>query len=343
MTRGRFLLAASGLWLLLISALAGNVLAAEGKIVPAMSLLWGSAEKVYGINYGPYHYDGQNPVDTTCISDAQIISDLGKISQANFTLVKTYGLDNCLNQIVPLAKTHYPQLKIYVGVYVSSVDHDNPNNTHRTRWQLNEAIRLANLYDNVAGIVVGNECLIGDGSGQSNPVSVEQLIADLDYVAGNLLPERRPAVHVTTAMAWGAAVTNYASIGSRIKDHCDIIMVNVFPFWAGAPTTEQACSNFAWACQEIATIYRSTGKPISVGETGWPSQGDCVTGSMGSACPGLEREKGYLECLAKYIREQGIMVFIFEMFDEPWKTAEGSFGPYWGLYDKNGKPKFPLP
>jgi exo-beta-1,3-glucanase (GH17 family) len=340
MTRDRLLVVALGFWLFLSSGVPENVWSAERKNAPVQPLLL-FVEETVGVNYGPYHYDGQSPDDTVCVPDEQIISDLGKISRANFTFLRIYGLDNCLNNIVPLAKTHQPQLKIFIGVYVSGVDHDNSSNPHRTRWQLNEAIRLANNYDNVAGVVVGNECLAGDGGGQSNPVSVDQLIADLDYVAGSLLPERRPAVRVTTAMAWGAAVGNYAGIGSRIKDHCDIIMVNVFPFWAGAPTLEQACSNFNWACGEVATSYRSTGKPIAVGETGWPSQGSCVTGPLGTACPGLEREKAYMECAVNYTRQLGMTVFLFEMFDEPWKIGEGTFGPHWGLYDKNGNPKFP--
>jgi exo-beta-1,3-glucanase (GH17 family) len=325
MTRGKFLVLTLGFWLFLSSSLPINV--------------WSAGL----VNYGPYHHPGQSPTATDCIPDEQIISDLGMIDQATFISLKTYALDNCLNNIVPLAKTNYPRLKIYLGVYVSSVDHDNPNNPHRTRWQLNEAIRLANLYDNVAGVVVGNECLVGDGGGQSNPVTVEQLIADLDHVAGNLLPERRSAVRVTTGMAWGAAVDNYANLGSKIKDHCDIIMVNVFPFFAGASTLEEACSNFTWACGKITNLYRSTGKPITVGETGWPSEGECRTGPLGTACPGLEREKGYFECVVKYARQLGMIVFIFEMFDEPWKTGEGSFGPHWGLYDKDGKQKFPIP
>ena len=32
----------------------------------------------------------------------------------------------------------------------------------------------------------------------------------------------------------------------------------------------------------------------------------------------------------------------FEMFEEPWKTGEGAWGPYWGLYTSgaNPQPKF---
>ena len=37
--------------------------------------------------------------------------------------------------------------------------------------------------------------------------------------------------------------------------------------------------------------------------------------------------------------------FWFEMFDEPWKTQEGPWGPHWGLYGsgKNPQAKFPIP
>jgi exo-beta-1,3-glucanase (GH17 family) len=329
-----------GAGLLLTSGVADNAWPVErNRIAPILPLVL-SVDRSGAVNYGPYHYDGQSPSATACLPDQQIIDDLGKIDRANFQFLRTYAVDNCLNNIVPLARKHYPQLKLYVGVHVSSVDHDNPDNPHSTRWQLNEAVRLANLYDNVAGVVVGNECLNDDGGGQKNTVSVDQLIKDLNYAGANLLPERRRAVQVTTAMTWAAAVDRYAELGAKIKDHCDLIMVNVFPFWAGAPTLELACSNFDWAYGMISDTYRSTGKPVAIGETGWPSEGSCVTGTMGTACPGLERAKGYIECVVNYARKQRIVVFLFEMFDEPWKTAEGDFGPHWGLYDKNGNPKF---
>jgi hypothetical protein len=35
--------------------------------------------------------------------------------------------------------------------------------------------------------------------------------------------------------------------------------------------------------------------------------------------------------------------FWFEMYDEPWKTAEGLWGPHWGLCSKDGQQKFQLP
>jgi exo-beta-1,3-glucanase (GH17 family) len=89
-------------------------------IVAAIFLVVGSAPAApfIGINYGPFHLPGQNP--GTFVPDSQIISDLGIISQ-HFTLIKTYGDDKASNlyNVVPLATAHYPQLKVYQGVYES--------------------------------------------------------------------------------------------------------------------------------------------------------------------------------------------------------------------------------
>ncbi|PIQ51633.1 MAG: glycosyl transferase [Comamonadaceae bacterium CG12_big_fil_rev_8_21_14_0_65_59_15] len=38
----------------------------------------------------------------------------------------------------------------------------------------------------------------------------------------------------------------------------------------------------------------------------------------------------------------GIGYNLMEAFDQPWKTVEGSVGPYWGVFDRDGNPKFSL-
>jgi hypothetical protein len=38
--------------------------------------------------------------------------------------------------------------------------------------------------------------------------------------------------------------------------------------------------------------------------------------------------------------KQRMRAFWFSMFDEPWKTREGTQGPHWRLYDKDGNPKW---
>jgi glucan 1,3-beta-glucosidase len=89
----------------------------------------------------------------------------------------------------------------------------------------------------------------------------------------------------------------------------------------------------------LIQLYAQTGKPIVVGETGWPSAGP----ANGPAVPGLENQAKFTRDVFRYARSRAVSVFVFEMFDEPWKTEAGGVGPHWGLFDMHGRAKFTLP
>jgi exo-beta-1,3-glucanase (GH17 family) len=43
----------------------------------------------------------------------------------------------------------------------------------------------------------------------------------------------------------------------------------------------------------------------------------------------------------RWCEDEGIELFYFAGFDEAWKIAsEGDVGAYWGLWDKDGAPKY---
>lgn len=291
------------------------------------------------MNYGPFHRDGQRPDAAAEIPEEQIVEDLRTIASAGFRHVRTYGVDNGLNRIVPLAHRHSPELRIFVGVYVCGLSHDDRGNLRSTRSQMDEAVRLANRYRNVAGIVVGNECLPGEPEACTLPVSVEQLIDDLNYVKRGLSPDARETVRVTSALSMVAAVREHAAQGRRVAEHCDVLMVNLHPFFAPAAVEQAVFSNLDGSYRRLAELYSQTGKPIIVGETGWPSAGP----PNGPAAPGLENQKKFIRDLFRYARSNAVSVLVFEMFDEPWKTEAGGIGPHWGLFDKHGRAKLALP
>jgi len=292
-----------------------------------------------GVNYGPFHRDGQRPDAAAEITEGQILDDLRTIASAGFRHVRTYGLDNGLNRIAPLAHRHFPDIRIFLGVYVCGLGHEDPGNARSTRAQLDEAIRLANRYDNVAGIVVGNECLPGEPEACPRPVSVEQLIDDLTYVKRGLNPDARKSVWVTSALSMVAAVSGHAAQGRRIAEHCDVLMVNIHPFFAPAAVEQAVPANLDGSYRRLTELYAHAGKPIIIGETGWPSAGP----PNGPAAPGLENQKRFTQDLFRYARSSAVSVFVFEMFDEPWKTEAGGVGPHWGLFDRHGRAKFALP
>jgi len=292
-----------------------------------------------GVNYGPFHRPGQSPDLSSHLPAGQIEADLGVISAAGFRHVRTFGLDNGLNLIVPLGHGRFPHLRFFLGVYACALNHEEKANSHSTRAQMDEAIRLANSFDTVEGIVVGNECLAGEPEACPQPVSIEQLIEDLDYVRRGLNSAARSRVRVTTAMSMLSAVKHYETQGRRVAEHCDVVMLNIYPFFDRVAVADAADTVFPAALQHVSRLYAHTGKRLVVGETGWPSAGP----ANGAAVPSGENQAHYLRVLSRYAKSNSISVFLFEMFDEPWKSAVESVGPHWGLFDEGGRPKFSAP
>lgn len=291
-----------------------------------------------GVNYGPFHRAGQSPETPSGLAAEHIAADLDAISAAGFRVIRIFGLDNGLEQIVPIAHRRFPHLKFFLGVYVCGTHHDDRANPHSTQSQMDEAIRLANAFESVEGIVVGNECLAGEPEACRQPVSLEQLIQDVETVRRGLAGRASRRVRVTTAMSMLAAVKNHETQGRRLAAHGDAVMVNIYPFFDKVAASD-APKAFAGALEHVRRLYAAGGKPLIVGETGWPSAGP----ANGAAAPGLAHQANYLRAVSRYARANRLGLFLFEMFDEPWKSAAESVGPHWGLCDKDGRPKFSPP
>ena len=271
------------------------------------------------VNYGPFHKTGQN--SGTPIPDAQFLSDLGIIAK-KFSYIRTYGLDTAsrLNRVAPLVSANFPNMKVFLGVY-----EDGPNHAGVTQPQLDLAISQANAYPNsVKCVVVGNECLTTDST--PVPVSLNQLMSDLQYVRKGITNKN---TLVTTCLGYQSAIGN----GTKLMPYCDVMMVNIYPFY-GQVAISQAWSNLSNAYKMFAAQF--SGKQVMVGETGWPSVGP----NDGNAVPSIPNEQ---TCITQILANAGQMgpVFLFEAFDEPWKS-ENAWAPHWGIWDTNGNPKISI-
>lgn len=120
----------------------------------------------------------------------------------------------------------------------------------------------------------------------------------------------------------------------RITELCDVILCNCYPFWEGCP--------FENSLDYMKQMYyqakaAGNGKEVIITETGWPSMGESLKGSV----PSMKAARDYFINTQLWSSNENIPVFYFSSFDESWKVgAEGIVGAYWGIWDKNEKLKF---
>ena len=113
-----------------------------------------------------------------------------------------------------------------------------------------------------------------------------------------------------------------------------MLLPNCYPFWEG--------TDIALAPQYLKRMHglvQAAGgeKPVVITETGWPGQGQPVA----LAVPSPENAMRFFIDVQQWARREGIKLFYFSSFDEPWKLQqEGEVGTSWGLWDKDERRKY---
>lgn len=318
---------------------------AAGLVMLAVAESSSFAERgIVGINYGPYHKPGQTPErpDDPAITDAQFREDLSKIVQ-KFGYIRTYGTEKRVLGLIPFIAQNFPHLNVYLGVWESSRDRS------ATEDQLNKAIELANKYPNIVEyVVVGNECTDQDFA--EGPVTVDTLIADINRIKKSVPAQ----VKVTTCLGFHAGLNPQKmeddspnpyyragnDYGKKImqQSKADSLMFTVYPFYAKLDVSQGKDNTKYWYDYAVKNI--ANGKPVILGEVGWPSAGKP---DNGAAVTSVQNEQKYTTDMVNAVKDGQVgSTFLFEAFDEPWKHGS-QWEPNWGLWDQNGNPKFPIP
>lgn len=260
--------------------------------------------KIHGICFSPYIED-QGP--GTQISEAQIRARLA-IIQPHVQWIRTFSCTDG-NELIPRVASEMG-LKTMVGVWL---DGDREHN----ELEMTNAIAVAQA-GYVDLLAVGNEVLLRD------ELPEDELIALIQRAQAAL-----PGVPVGYVDAYFKFVDH-----PRVSAACDVIFANCYPFWEGYPAEH--------ALVYMKDMYRravnaAKGKPVIISETGWPNRGSAERGSL----PSFENAIRYLINAYQWADEEGIPIFYFSSFDEMWKVAqEGDVGAYWGIWDKDGNPKY---
>ena len=106
--------------------------------------------------------------------------------------------------------------------------------------------------------------------------------------------------------------------------NCDFIQCNLYPA-PNTATPQEGVNGVAEAFNVIKTAVRAINAQCSVaiGETGWPSQGISFNNTNNSVANLL----AYYQAIDKWAFEQRVMTYLFEAFDEPWKSDQNAQVP----------------
>jgi exo-beta-1,3-glucanase (GH17 family) len=243
---------------------------------------------------------------------AQIDRDLQQLSKRT-RCVRTYSVTNGLDY-VPVAARRLG-MHVLLGIWIGT---NKLTNEQEIRRGIAIARQNADIID---AIIVGNEVLLR----REQPV--EELIDMLGRVrAATQLP-------VTYADVWDFWLKN-----PSLAEVSDFVSIHILPYWEDQPVgVDHAMAHVQAIFNKVQQAF--PGKRIYVGETGWPSEGR----QREAAKPSLLNQARFTRDFIVLANQLQLPYNFIEAYDQPWKRGmEGTVGGYWGLYDAQGREKFPL-
>ena len=256
------------------------------------------------VSYAPFA--AGDPNAGSQVKPEQIRADLKAIAPYT-SAIRLYSSTGG-NELVPAIASEFG-LKVTLGIWL---DKDQTRNEREIR----SAIDLVKRNRNVIGLVVGNETIY------RADLTVPQLMEIIQQV------RRQVNVPVTTGEIW-SVWADHPELASAV----DYIGAHILPYWEGISDGNTVDLTIKFY-DRLRRIH--PGKRIVIAEFGWPSAGY----NRRDAVPDRMAQAQVLRDFVSRAEGLGIDYNIIEGIDQPWKTFEGSVGPYWGLFDASRQPKF---
>ena len=269
------------------------------------------AERLNSVSFAPFR-TGDSPLRGIFPSAAEVDEDMRLIAP-RVRGIRTYASIEGDYDVAAIAARN--GLKLWQGAWLSGTLANNEREVARL-------IESANRHpETVERVVVGNEVLL------RRDLPPAALIGYLDRVRAAV---RQP---VTYADVW-----EFWQQFPEVAEHVDIVTIHILPYWEDEPLDVEASIAHT---RDIVHRMRALfpGKPIAIGEVGWPSQGRWREGAV----PSTVNQARFLREFAALSRAEGFDYNVIEAFDQVWKyKSEGTVGAAWGLWTADRQPKFAL-
>lgn len=294
-------------------------------------------EHTKAICYSGYR-DGQSPATQTYPTAAQVLEDLEILQAHGFRHLRLYDASPHADVVLETIRRHELPFKVLLGAWLDA-EVSNPKCTwggvypddtlakNRTAndAQVEQVIALAKRHESlVSGVSTGNEAVV-EWTDHLVPVArVVELVERIRKAVG---------VPVTFCENWVPWTTPALA---PLVEAVDFVSMHTYPVWESKGLE----ASMGWTEENFrAVAAHAKGKPVVITEAGWP------TLANGRGFPkehaGQAQQLAYLERLAAWSADNGVLTFVFEAFDEAWKGSPDPAEPekHWGLFHADRSPK----
>ena len=287
------------------------------------------------ICYSGYR-NGQSPETKIYPTYDQVKEDL-LILQNQWAYLRLYDCSLHAETVLKVIDNEKLSFKVMLGAYIGAelnnfgcpwgkifTEEELKGNKKNNKNEIRKLIKLANQYPEIIfSLSAGNEATV---EWTDHYVSVESVIS---YVRMIKNEARQPVTFCENYVPWCDKL-------KPLVDEVDFISIHSYPVWE-YKRIHEALEYTKQNYRCIADMYPD--KHVIITEAGWAtnSNGRGINPELASQ----ESQAIYYKNLVEWSEKEGIMTFIFEAFDEPWKGSPEALEPekHWGLFTVDRKPK----
>ena len=278
----------------------------------------------------------QNPKYGVYPSYSEIEEDL-KLLVGYWDYIRLYDCGEHAKRVLEVIDRNDLDLRVMLGADIKA-ELNNPecpwgkpiesatlkNNANLNEKELTFLIDMARCHSNVVfAVSVGNETT---APWTDHKVSVERMIEFAKVLkAANI----QPVTFCEGYEPWMDSLQPLAEI-------LDFISIHTYPIWENK-SIEEALEHSMNCYYQVAEAYPD--KQIIITEAGWTTESDGQRIYRSQA--NEDSQALYCSEVLRWSEKAGILNFIFEAFDEPWKGSQDPREPekHWGLFKEDRTPK----
>ena len=279
---------------------------------------------------------GQSPHSGIFPSYEEVREDLLILSR-NWKYLRLYDCDKLTELALDVISNEQLDLKVLLGAYIGAemnnfgcpwggcyAEDELVENAKKNKQRIQDLIKLANQYpDTICALSVGNEATV---QWTDHLVPVGKVI---EYVRMVKSAAKQPVTFCENYLPW------LDKLKDLVKE-VDFISIHTYPVWEYKhihEALEYTQQNYA----SVADKYPD--KRVVIAEAGWATNSNGRGISADNVSEDLQAV--YYADLMKWTKEEQILTFVFEAFDEPWKGSDDPLEPekHWGIYNVDRTPK----